>query len=414
MEESRVLELIQESVGEGGAVAKAIQSAFKSSLGELGAVSGHVQNVLAACVAGPIQDAINKAKAEVALDDRADLEYPFRKVLRSATPAQISATWSSLMVDPDHMLALSEGMHESGVAAILALQAAHPENPDLLRLKQHAAMKNAPRQKWKKLCLPSHGGGSDRLQVFLLERSESSGDNLIKALARAILALFFLLEKRYTVSQNVKKNGPKKSEDQRLELMPLVYESIKAFKRRTTKSTSAGHLDNEILLHDFGIDIVLGEAHLRAKGGGVVVRRKADFADDFSAKARKMDAASSANAGAAIVQQPTTGKAHGKGSKSGSPGKESLQGKLAAFVPGKSPDQIQAFVDEHFQRDDSRKFMAEILRGLCRNCLLAGRGFVRHPLGRCRELGNKCVLKCPKCTEAGRPGHVHWQEECPY
>ena len=75
-------------------------------------------------------------------------------------------------------------------------------------------MKHAPKVTWKALCLPSHGGGADRLQVFLTERSESP-DAAIRALARSILSLYHLVERRYTVIQAIKKNGPQKAERQR-------------------------------------------------------------------------------------------------------------------------------------------------------------------------------------------------------
>ena len=117
-----------------------------------------------------------------------------------------------------------------------------------------------------------------------MERAETSNDNLIKALARAILALYVLLEKRFTVSQNVKKNGPDKSANQRQDLMPLVYESIKSFKRRTAKATASVQLDNEVLLRDFGVDIVLGEAKLRIKGGNSSLKSETVLTDERPAK----------------------------------------------------------------------------------------------------------------------------------
>ena len=279
MEDSRVCELIKEALAEEGAIRQAMQSSMVSSLGELGAVSVHVQAALSTFLAGPIKEAIEKAKAEIDFDMRGDAAYPFRKVIRAATATQLAAAWQAMMVDPDHIQSLSEGIHESGFATILALHATHPENPELERLKQHVALKNAPRQKWKKLCLPAFGGGSDRLQVFLLERVESSQDNLIKALSRSVLALYLLLERRYTVSQNVKKNGVQKSESQRSELMPLVYESIKAFKRRTTKSTASGPIDNEVLLRDFGLDVMLGQSKLLINSSGAGIKRGTELSD---------------------------------------------------------------------------------------------------------------------------------------
>ena len=154
MEDSRVRELIQESLGESGAVQSAIQSALASSLGEIGCVKMHVQAALAVFLTGPVKDAIQIVKSEFDFNVRADSEYPFRKVLRNATPAQLASAWRTLMVDPDHIQALGESMHESGVATILALSSTHPENQDLQRLKHFAALKNVPRTTWKKLCLP--------------------------------------------------------------------------------------------------------------------------------------------------------------------------------------------------------------------------------------------------------------------
>ena len=89
-----------------------------------------------------------------------------------------------------------------------------------------------------------------------------------------------------------------------------------------------------------------------------------------------------------------------------------LKGKLAAYVPGRTPAQIQAFLDDHFARDECRKAMTFIMRDVCRNCLLANRGFVKHPLTRCLELGYACVLKCQKCAQTGRVSD-HWKEDCP-
>ena len=63
------------------------------------------------------------------------------------------------------------------------------------------------------------GGSLDRLQVFLTERAERPDQN-IKALPRSLLALYFMFEKRLTVMQSVKKNGPVKADGQRAELTP--------------------------------------------------------------------------------------------------------------------------------------------------------------------------------------------------
>ena len=64
------------------------------------------------------------------------------------------------MVDPDHLGALSDAMADGSMATIMGLAAAHPSNSEISDLKLHAAMKHAPKQTFKKLCLVELGGDS--------------------------------------------------------------------------------------------------------------------------------------------------------------------------------------------------------------------------------------------------------------
>jgi hypothetical protein len=170
------------------------------------------------------------------------------------SPSEFAKAWQSLVVDPDHLQALSDNM-DSSTPTILGLAAAHPNNRDLEALKLMTALKHAPKYSWKQLCLAEKGGGSDRLQVFLGERSQG-GDEHTRALARNLLSLFHLVDYRFTVQQNVKKEGPRKAEGQRKDMMFLVYQTIKAYKRLTCKNSASSHLDTEILLKDHGVDIL--------------------------------------------------------------------------------------------------------------------------------------------------------------
>ena len=169
-------------------------------------------------------------------------------------------------------------------------------------------------------------------------------------------------------------------------------------------------IDNEVLLRDFGIDILLAEAHLLVKSGSATSKRNSDGFEEPPPK-RQLPAPPSASS----AKYPADGQAAGKGSgyqaKPDVPGKAMLQGKLAAFIPGKSPDQIQSFLDEHFQREVDKKAMSQIMGSVYRNCLLAGRGFVKHGLARCRAVGNSCHIKCSKCLALGH-SRTHWLEDC--
>ena len=93
--------------------------------------------------------------------------------------------------------------------------------------------------------------------MFLSERAEAGSEPPVKALARSILAMYHLIEKRYTVAQNIKKNGPEKAASQRVEMMEFVYHAIKAYKKRTTKASASNRLDSEVLMHDYGTDLIM-------------------------------------------------------------------------------------------------------------------------------------------------------------
>ena len=45
-------------------------------------------------------------------------------------------------------------------------------------------------------------------------------------------------------------------------------------------------------------------------------------------------------------------------------------------------------------------------KGLCKNCALSGKA-VSHSLNACRQLGNKCLLRCFQCHNG-----VHWRVDC--
>ena len=53
---------------------------------------------------------------------------------------------------------------------------------------------------------------------------------------------------------------------------------------------------------------------------------------------------------------------------------------------------------------ESRTFWREY----CRNCFIAGKGFAKHTLYECQQLGNACYIRCQKCKEGN-----HWATDCP-
>ena len=113
-------------------------------------------------------------------------EELFGKIQEEMSCADYCVTWRAMMVDLDHIQSLSDGISDGSMVTILALQAAHPDNSDLLALKRHAALKHAPKVTWKSLVLPYEGGGSDRLHVW--ERRYRSTVNSNKALPLSRMA----------------------------------------------------------------------------------------------------------------------------------------------------------------------------------------------------------------------------------
>eukprot|EP00959_Pyramimonas_sp_CCMP1952_P245408 5129252-Pyramimonas_sp.AAC.1 len=69
----------------------------------------------------------------------------------------------------------------------------------LQELKRATTARYAAKVSWKKLCLSARGGSGDKLKNFLLEKSDSLLDN-VKALARSLLVLINLIERRCTVA----------------------------------------------------------------------------------------------------------------------------------------------------------------------------------------------------------------------
>ena len=339
-------------------------------------------------------------------DRRADESFPYRVLLRGLTVAEWTAAWRDLVVDSDQVSWLMQAAeHNPAMANIMALSAANPGNTELQELKRATTAKYAAKVSWKKLCLSSHDGSWDKLKNFLLEKADSPLDN-VKALSRSLLVLINLIERRCTVVQSAKKSGPEKAAAQKAALMELIYNTIKQYKRRTTKSSASVGLDHEVLLRDFAQDIILGEAVMAANGPaapGSWPGPSGSQPDDGAppSKAPRLSAAAAASDAAPSKVQLVT----------------SLLKELTAFVRTNPPKKIQAWIDKQAAASPAHKtaMTALLQQHACKNCLMAGKGVVKHTLKQCRELKNLCVLPCPKCTDAGRTQNItHWVADCKY
>ena len=436
--EGRVREIINEviaqQVQDGGVIHTAVANQIAASTAEQGAISIATGQLIASGVApgGAIHAAFSQEYTRSSNE-----HFPWRKVLGTLSPAQWKVAWDSIKVDPDQEAAVTQGMESGGSAGgamghLVALGAAYPENEELKALKRQAALKHLPRTSWKQLCLPDHGGGPDRFRCYIGEKAESSTSSQhVRALARALLSLYTMLEARWTVLSR-SHQAMSKAECLRKDLMPLLYNTIKCFKHRTFKASASVPEDAEVLLWDFGLDLVLGQFALNRSAAPSLLKRagapptdaagerptkqpRAEFVkQEPRGPAQKPDnrwsrSSAGAPATAAPVEAPPTPPAGGRKQVA-----EALERELAAWAPGKSAQYCQQWLDDK-KTEGAKSAVYQLERSICKNCLYSGRGVVKHSFADCRTAGNRCVLPCPKCLAAHRLNDLyHWIHDCKF
>ena len=103
----------------------------------------------------------------------------------------------------------------------------------------------------------------------------------------------------------------------------------------------------------------------------------------------------------ADIGHSSPGKSAGKSSGAGSSKDYDDMLKLLAKPGDRLEASLQAYKTYPIE---SRMLWREA----CRNCFLAGKGYVYHSLIHCEELGNPCRIKCRKCHNG-----CHWPSVCP-
>ena len=102
----------------------------------------------------------------------ADMEKsnPFLAYERGCSPEELLFAWKKLLIDQDVMSNFADQMSDAAATNVMAAWCTNKSDPDLIRLKEAVALKNAPRTSWKMLCLSSHGGGPEKLVAGLFAR----------------------------------------------------------------------------------------------------------------------------------------------------------------------------------------------------------------------------------------------------
>ena len=362
-----------------------------------------VQNALDdALLAGrPFRKMVEQIVAQSAKDtfmEKMEKAFPYQKTLNKMTPAQFTQAWKRLTTDTENWEALADSFQNAATANIFALSIANPGNEELEKLQHASMLRSAPKVSWKSICDVSKGGGPDRLQIFLAEKADDVDDN-VKALARSILHLYAGVEKRFVDPNTTKKSRPEKTEQQRRDMMPFVYECIKSYKRRTTKPSASVAIDNEMLIKLHGTDIFAALSRMVANGQRISSGPQDSAKAGPPAKRQRDDAPSSA---------PPQSRARFDA-------RETVLKELRneAWKLRNDPDGIRAWADAQFADPQRRSTIQTILReDVCRNCLYGGSGAQSHSLQKCKER-NECHLVCPICKKKKGTTEKHWMEKCP-
>ena len=204
--------------------------------------------------------------------------------------------------------------------------------------------------------------------------------------------------------------------------MPLVYHTIKAYKRRTTKASAAVPLDTQLLLRDFGRDIVVGQAVLFNRASGSSSQHTAQGEPSVLPPNKRLRADEeypmvfSKAGGPTLVPPKTELPQTGDTKEARRKLYQKLKSELFEVARTSACSFVQEWIDSKFKVNDlHRQVMGQLVKEVCRNCIANNKGLQEHSLKRCRELGNKCALPCKKCTKAGRYQDIyHWTADCPH
>ena len=360
------------------------------------------------------------------IDKDLDKEFPFRAFERDCDSQAWSLGWKKLMIDRDHLANLADQMGDPSVAQTMALWAQNQSDPQITQLKDAVAFKNAPKTKWKDLCLENHGGSPDRFRGFMLDKS-TDPDKVVAAIARKCLAFYSIIEKRFTSMQSQKKSSAAKIQGQRSEMMLLVYHTCKHMKLKARKAAARVELDTALLQRDFGADFLFGLGHAllssddtahssgHRSGEGVVRPRLGPDTDEpFRKNARTGPSSFKAGqSGPVAVKKEADTDAKSENMKTL---EQQLLNEASLEAKGeRTAGHTQKKIDELFASKDAdmRAAIGGLMQISCRHCLLANRGIQRHNRLQCRAMHNKPATPCKVCADTGRPGQFHWREDCP-
>jgi hypothetical protein len=328
---------------------------------------------------------------------------PFLAYERGCSPEELLFAWKKLLIDQDVMSNFADQMADPAATNVMAAWCTNKSDPDLIRLKEAVALKNAPRTSWKMLCLSSHGGGPEKFRGFLSDKVDDS-DKTVACIARRCLAFYSILERQFTSLRSSKKTSASKIEGQRQELMLLVYHGIKHMKLSARKSAARNSSDLALMNLVFAPDIAVGLAKCVFESSSSV----SNFDEPPHKRGRR-------DSGPDCWIVDTAGSSPRSSSHRGSNvTAQSTLDSLLAMAKSQSSKAVHQHIDVLSRSQDPAvvKAVEQVKNKYCRNCLTSNRGAVGHSTKECREMGNKPGGPCNKCKRAGKPDAFHWAADC--
>ncbi|CAK0847543.1 unnamed protein product, partial [Prorocentrum cordatum] len=436
---------VASDVGEIPTAIKATAETFETQNGHTDTVIASLEQRVIAC-----EEFVAKASKQEADLDAA---FSWREVERSTDAQEWLAGWNRLFVDKDWLANVSAQMADPAMVNAVSVCMANPNNPDAQKIKDAIGLRNAPKTTLRELCLSSFGGSPDRFRAFMSDKAAARDDKVVAAIARKALGFFLLLENQHVNAATAKPTSAAKLTAQRNEIMPLLFVTLKAMRRKAKKASARNSLEHIMLCSEFSLDWSLGLSRLAvapfvmappgpavtavvtsgspegapgAVGGPAYKRLRADPAQGGGG-------APGGNGSWAPQQglpqqhqnQPNSfGQNTGKGGKPQAPGTgkggnnnhkkanvTAMLSELGNMVGRQQPAAVQAFVDANHQGSpDDKEAIRSIMGTYCRHCLLGSRRLVQHSRAQCRQEGGVPATPCSRCAQKGIVA-FHWQEE---
>jgi hypothetical protein len=349
-----------------------------------------------------------------------DKAYPFRAAERSCSPQDWLAGWRKLKVDKDFLANIADQMCDPSVAATMAAVFAHPGNAEAEKLKTAVSLRNAPKTSLKELCLLNHGGSPDKFRAFMMDKAADENDAVVMTIARKCLAFFVCVEAQMVPPATSKKSSSAKLQQERNDMMLVIYHGIKAMKLRACKAVARQPLERALLMQDFNLDWKVA----LTKTSSAAIKHVSISAEEPALKRFRISDSSSSLPASANTHSafPDSGKGgSGKGKQDhGKTGKsdrnkakaEEIQALTQEFqqMMGKAqPHEVQARVDAKYKANGN--LMQAFMGSVCRHCLVRSRGVIKHTRTECRASGGLPSTPCLLCAARGSLSY-HWPEDC--